>query len=51
MHTKNLLLAELGVSVARAEQLYRAKMRAFHRAAAPGGYAGPWQVDGHDRIY
>jgi hypothetical protein len=49
--TKNLLLAELGVSAARAEQLYRAKMRAYQRAAAPGGYAGPWRVDGYDRIY
>ena len=49
--TKNLLLAELGVSVERAERLYRTKMRNFQRAAAPGGYAGPWQVDGHDRIY
>jgi hypothetical protein len=49
--TKNLLLEELGVSVGRAEQLYRAKIRSYQRAAAPGGYAGPWQVDGHDRIY
>jgi hypothetical protein len=49
--TKNLLLAELGVSVARAEQLYRAKMRGYQRAEAPGGYAGPWLADGHDRIY
>ena len=49
--TKNLLLAELGVSLARAEQFYRAKMRGYQRSAAPGGYAGPWLVDEHDRIY
>ena len=47
-----MLLSLLGLNSVRAERLYRNRIDDYaKKAAAPGGYAGPWVADDHDRIY
>lgn len=45
------ILNALGLNGFRAERAYRTKIADYQAAAAPGGYAGPWVMDKHDRIY
>ena len=47
----NIVLSMLGLNSGRAERLYRAKIREFKATEADGGAAGPWVMDGNDRIY
>jgi hypothetical protein len=49
-HT-SLLLNMLGMNAYRAERSYRTKLADYKERAAPGGYVGPWRVDGFDPVY
>lgn len=49
--TTSLLLSMLGLNSGRAERLYRTKIREYSERHGKSGYAGPWQMDGSDRIY
>ena len=45
------LLTMFGINSVRAERLYRLKIDEYLEKSASGGYAGPWVMDGHDRVY
>ena len=47
----NIVLSMLGLNSGRAERLYRSKLREYKATEAGGGPAGPWVMDGQDRIY
>jgi hypothetical protein len=45
------LIQQYKLAVQATESSYRASLRAALSAMTGGGWTGPWQVDGHDRIY
>jgi hypothetical protein len=49
--TGTTLLTMFGINSVRAERLYRIKIDEYTEKHAAGGYAGPWVMDGHDRVY
>ncbi len=49
--TGTTLLTMFGINSVRAERLYRIKIDEYTEKSAAGGYAGPWVMDGFDRVY
>ena len=49
--TGTTLLTMFGINSVRAERLYRYKIDEYLEKSAAGGYAGPWVMDGFDRVY
>jgi hypothetical protein len=49
--TGTTLLTMFGINSVRAERLYRLKIDEYLEKSAAGGYAGPWVMDGFDRVY
>ena len=44
-------LTMFGINAVRAERLYRIKIDEYTEKSAAGGFAGPWTMDGYDRVY
>jgi hypothetical protein len=45
------MLNALGLNAFRAERAYRSRLRDVLGSLALGEFAGPWQMDQHDRVY